>query len=243
VTLEGIRRRNPVYATPYLLGGAGRSHALTPDRSAFLAADQGVREVGLDLKYGVTSNLTLDLTYNTDFAQVEADEQQVNLTRFSLFFPEKRLFFQERGNIFDFEMGGNDRLFYSRRIGMNAGEPVPIHGGARLVGRVGGWDVGLLDMQTAAYGGLPTQNFGVGRVRRQVLNQNSYVGAMVTGRHGAGADNLVYGIDGLLRVAGQDYLTLNWAGSRSGAEPLVEPFVDRSFLRLRWQRRGNDRLV
>jgi hypothetical protein len=243
VALEGIRRRNPVYVTPYLLGGAGRSHALSADRSAYLPTDQGVRELGLDLKYGVTSNLTLDLTYNTDFAQVEADEQQVNLTRFSLFFPEKRVFFQERASVFDFEMGGNDRLFYSRRIGMSAGVPVPIHGGARLVGRVGGWDVGLLDMQTAGFGALPTQNFGVARVRRQVLNGNSYLGAIVTGRHGTGIDNRAYGVDGLFRVAGQDYLTVNGAASGEGIAGTGEAFPDRSFLRARWERRGTDRLV
>jgi hypothetical protein len=243
VALAGVRRRNPVYATPYLLGGAGRSHALSADRSAYLASDQGVREGGLDLKYGVTSNLTLDLTINTDFAQVEVDEQQVNLTRFSLFFPEKRLFFQERASVFDFEMGGDDRLFYSRRIGMSGGEPVPIHGGARLVGRVGRWDVGLLDMQAAAQGDLRSQNFGVARVRRQVLNENSYLGAIVTARHGAGADNLAYGVDGLLRVAGQDYVTLNWAASGGGIDAPAETFADRSFLRARWERRGADGLV
>ena len=243
ITLEGVRRRNPVYLTPYLLGGAVRSHALTADRSAYVGTDQGIREAGLDLKYGVTSSLTLDLTYNTDFAQVEADEQQVNLTRFSLFFPEKRVFFQERASIFDFEMGGNDRLFYSRRIGLSAGQPVPIHGGARLVGRIGEWDVGLLDMQTAALGDLRSQNFGVARARRQVLNENSYVGAIVTGRHGAGADNVAYGVDGLFRVAGQDYVTLVWAASGEGFGGGSEALPDRSFLRARWERRGTDRLV
>jgi hypothetical protein len=85
--LENIHRRNPVYAVPYLLLGAGRSHALDPGRTSYQGREQTARELGLDVKYAVTSNLTLDLTYNTDFAQVEADDQQVNLTRFSLFYP------------------------------------------------------------------------------------------------------------------------------------------------------------
>ena len=90
-------------------------------------------ELGLDVKYSVTSNLTLDVTLNTDFAQVEADDQQVNLTRLSLFFPEKRQFFQERASVFDFATGSVDRLFYSRRIGLNDGEPVRILGGVRMI--------------------------------------------------------------------------------------------------------------
>ena len=107
-------------------------------------------EAGLDLKYSLTSNLTLDLTANTDFAQVEADDQQVNLTRFNLFFPEKRLFFQEKASVFDFKFEGFNRLFYSRRIGINDdGDPTRIYGGARLTGRIGKNDVGFINMQTA----------------------------------------------------------------------------------------------
>ena len=107
---------------------------------------------------------------NTDFAQVEADDQQINLSRFSLFFPEKRRFFQERAVNFDFGLGGDERLFHSRQIGLVAGEPVTIYGGARLVGRVGEWDVGLLDMQTDKSRLLPSENFGVLRLRRRIFN-------------------------------------------------------------------------
>jgi len=91
--------------------------------------------MGFDVKYGLTSNVTLDVAVNTDFAQVEADNQQVNLARFSLFFPEKRLFFLERSSIFDFNFYGNNRLFHSRRIGIHNGKRVPIYGGVRVVGR------------------------------------------------------------------------------------------------------------
>lgn len=243
VVLEGIRRRNPVYVTPYLLGGAGRSHALNAGKTAYDPAGQTTREVGLDVKYGITSNLTLDLTYNTDFAQVEADDQQVNLTRFSLFFPEKRLFFQERASVFDFSTGQNERLFYSRRIGLSAGQQVPIHGGARLVGRIGAWDVGVLSMQTASHGDFASENFGIARVRRQVLNQNSYIGAILTRRGGSGDADMAYGIDGLFRLFGQDYLTLNWSQSYASGAEEVGDALDRSLMRVRWERRGIDGLT
>jgi hypothetical protein len=94
----------------------------------------------------------MDITVNTDFAQVEADDQQINLTRYSLYYPEKRMFFLERASIFDFSLGGNSNLFYSRRIGLSDDdepEQVRIYGGARITGRIKKWDVGFLDMQTA----------------------------------------------------------------------------------------------
>jgi hypothetical protein len=101
-----------------MLGGLGHSYELNEAETAYERSDDPAHELGLDIKYGLTSNLTLDVTVNTDFAQVEADDEQVNLTRFSLFFPEKRLFFQERSSTFDFNLGGPNSLFYSRRIGI-----------------------------------------------------------------------------------------------------------------------------
>ena len=132
-------------------------------------------------------------TLNTDFAQVEADDYQVNMTRFSLFFPDKRLFFQERGGLFTFSLGGQNRLFYSRWIGIYEGKSVPIYGGARLVGRIGSWDLGFLDMQTASINELSSENFGVMRVRKRIFNTYSYIGAMVTSYIGAdGSYNCTY---------------------------------------------------
>ncbi len=163
---------------------------------------------GLDAKYRITQNLTADFTINTDFAQVEVDERQINLTRFSLFFPEKREFFLEgRGN-FDFARGGGDggggapRVFFSRRIGLQAGQIIPIRAGGRVTGKVGPFDVGLLNIQTgdeATSGAVPT-NFTVVRVKRDILRRST-IGGIFTNRSksliGRGASQ-VYGVDARL---------------------------------------------
>jgi hypothetical protein len=238
IVLEGVRTRTPLYVIPYVIGGAGFTSLLNAGGSTYVRDHQTLRETGnagFDLKYGITSNLTLDLTYNTDFAQIEADDQQVNLTRFSLFFPEKRQFFQERASVFDFSTGGSDRLFYSRRIGLAGGRAVPLHGGGRLVGRIGEWDIGLLNMQAASFDGLSGENLGVLRVKRQVFNQNSTIGGIVTSRQG-GTDNIVYGLDGSIRVRPRDHLTLNWAQSFTRGEPADIEVLDRSLARARIER-------
>ena len=150
--------------------------------------------VGLDAKYGVTQNLTADFTYNTDFAQVEADEQQVNLTRFSLFFPEKREFFLENQGTFSFGAGANSgsassnsgdapTLFYSRRVGLSRGRSVPIQGGGRLTGRMGRYSLGLLNIRSdreSTTGAEPT-NFAVVRVKRDILRRSAF-GVIATHR-------------------------------------------------------------
>ena len=183
VRIEGASSRRPLYITPYVVGSTIHLSKLSEDENRYLGEDDLNGELGIDLKYNITNNLTLDVTLNTDFAQAEADDQQVNLTRFPLFYPEKRQFFQERAGIFDFRtLGRFGRIFYSRRIGLHNGQIVPIIGGTRLVGRIGAWDVGLLNIQTAKAAGLPMENFGVYRVRRDVLNDNSFVGAIATTR-------------------------------------------------------------
>jgi hypothetical protein len=157
-------------------------------------------EIGGDIKYAVTPNLTADLTVNTDFAQVEADEQQVNLTRFSLFFPEKREFFLEGRGIFDFARGGNGafggsggadtpQLFYTRRIGLDNGGVVPINVGGRLTGKLGKYAVGLMNIGTsgdAAFKAEPT-NFTVVRVKRDGVE----VEARGARQHAGDQDRLV----------------------------------------------------
>ena len=214
IVLENVRARRPLYIVPYFLGGAGHTTELNDEETAYITDRSPKIEGGLDVKYGLTSNLTADLTLNTDFAQVEADDEVVNLTRFSLFFPEKRLFFQERSSAFSFPMGGQTNLFYSRRIGLYEERTVRLYGGARVVGRLGRWDLGFLDMQTAPLPeeDLASENFGVLRMRRQVINPNSYVGGIVTSRLGTdGSYNTAYGLDGIFRVSEADYLSLAWA--------------------------------
>ena len=195
-------------------------------------------EPGIDLKYSPSSNLAIDLTVNTDFAQVEADDQQINLTRFSLFFPEKRQFFQERSSTFDFGTGGfTDRVFFSRRIGLERGELVRIYGGARLVGRVGGLDYGVLNMQTAPAGGRSGENVGVMRLKQQILNPYSYVGSIVATRLGAnGQDNVAYGLDTQVRPFGNEYITLTWAQTFDEAVR-ERNILDAALIRARWERR------
>lgn len=207
VVLDGVRSRRPVYVTPYALAGHGRRHDPASPGPTLTYVTEASQEVGLDVKYALADNLVLDLTANTDFAQAEADAFQVNLERFGLFFPEKRAFFLERAGVFDFQTRGDDRLFHSRTIGLAPdGQAVRILGGARLVGRIGEWDLGALDMQTAAEGGRPSENFGVARLRRRVLNSNTYVGAMVTTRASSASADLAYGADGQLHLGGSNYL-------------------------------------
>ncbi len=220
IEFEGVKPHKPVYITPYVLGGLGQENNLNEAGTRYIGDNSNTREIGVDLKYGITDNLTADLTINTDFAQVEADNQQVNLTRFSLFFPEKRQFFQERAGVFDFRTGGLSRLFHSRRIGLTGdGTPVPLIGGARLVGRVGEWDMGFMDLQSARSGDLPSENFGVLRLRRNVFNPYSYTGGMLTSRLGEdGSYNVAYGLDGVFRLFRDDYLTFQWAQTFDDAE-------------------------
>ena len=240
IVLEGVASHRPLYVAPYVLGGYGRSYELNDTETAYDAKDEFVHEAGLDVKYGLTNNLTLDLTVNTDFAQVEADDRQVNMTRFSLFYPEKRLFFQERASIFDFNFGDQTSLFYSRRVGLYEGELVRIYGGARLVGRAGPWDLGFFDMQTAPLGAedLPSENFGVLRVRRRVFNPNSWVGAMATSRVGMdGSFNTAYGLDGIVKLFSDDYLSWNWAQTFATGEANDVFSLDPAKFRVNWQRR------
>ena len=144
ITGIDLAARRDIKVTPYALASANKDFTRTTgqlDRRA---------TAGGELKWGITPGLTLDATVNTDFAQVEADDEQVNLTRFDLFFPEKRPFFLENASLFQFGQPQSIDLFFSRRIGLSAsGAPIDIVGGTRLSGKLGGgWNVGLLDIQT-----------------------------------------------------------------------------------------------
>ena len=193
-------------------------------------------DFGLDVKYRVTQNLTADFTLNTDFAQVEVDERQVNLTRFDLFFPEKREFFLEgRGN-FDFARDGGGRggggvptVFFSRRIGLEEGQIVPITAGGRMTGKVGPFDLGVLNMQTGdeATSGAVSTNFTVVRVKRDILRRST-VGGIFTNRSVSLVDDgasQVYGVDG--RLAFYDDFSL--AGYFANAQTPARNGKDNSY--------------
>ena len=160
-------------------------------------------EIGGELKYGVTSGLTLDLTYNTDFAQVEVDDQQINLDRFSLFFPEKRPFFLENAGAFTVSNRGggfNDtsqtELFFSRRIGIGAeGQPIPILGGARLSGKVSNSvTVGVLNMQTESMGRQPPTTSQWPACGRTWPIGRASVGCLSIGKQPAASPGLARGV-------------------------------------------------
>ncbi|MGI9174310.1 MAG: DUF5916 domain-containing protein [Rhodothermales bacterium] len=250
VRFEGPQPKNPLYVKPYVLGGVDQESAFRTSEERYAFDSEMRRDVGLDVKYNITSNLVLDVTANTDFAQVEADDEQVNLTRFSLFFPEKRDFFQERADLFEFRLpGGDQRLFQSRRIGIVGGQSVPILGGARLTGQVGGWELGVLNMQTAQaqLGGLdtldtevPSENFGVLRLQRPVLDQGSYVGGLVTSRVDAdGYYNVLSAIDADLRLWGADYLEIKLAHSAEAQSRFGQSLLAAIVLRRRIRRGFN----
>ena len=193
------------------------------------ALDELSADVGLDAKVGLTDGLTADFTYNTDFAQVEADEQQINLTRFSLFFPEKREFFLENAGTFSFggvSVSGNTAgsgvapaLFYSRRIGLEAGSVVPLRAGGRVTGRVGPFTLGVLNIQADEVDetATPSTNFSVVRLKRDILRRSA-VGILATGRSvdsRGGAANYAYGVDGTFGFF--DTVTVNtyWARTKT----------------------------
>ncbi len=224
VGLAAPRATNLLEVKPYVIGDVTTNANAVPPISNSLGGDAGI-----DIKYGVTQGLTADFTYNPDFAQVEADEQQVNLTRFSLFFPEKREFFLENQGTFGFggaatsgrQAGASDTpiLFYSRRIGLNGRQEVPLRAGGRLTGRVGAFTLGALTIQSDedAASDSRSTNFTVLRAKRDILRRSS-IGAMFAGRSvsesGIGS-NETFGVDGVFGF--YDDLTINshWARTRT----------------------------
>jgi Domain of unknown function (DUF5916) len=196
---------------PYVLGGVAQQRLDVGSTDADPETD-----VGVDAKWEVQPGLLLDLTVNTDFAQVEADDQQVNLTRFNLFFPEKRDFFLENSGIFDYGDGGffgppPYLVFFSRRIGLSSDGVVPILGGARLNGRVGGQTVGFLNVVTDRAFNEPRTNFAVARLKRDV-GENNYIGAIFTDRRNDLGWNSTAGADWSFWPTSR----LNFAGFVSG---------------------------
>ncbi|MSO19568.1 MAG: hypothetical protein EXQ56_03765 [Acidobacteria bacterium] len=189
--IEDVQPGHSLQIKPYAIAGVERL------ASRGKKAD-GDFDGGLDIKYGITPGMVLDVTGNTDFSHVESDTQQVNLTRFPLFFPEKREFFLENSGIFQFgALRRNEALlFHSRTIGLESGQPIPIFGGARLSGRQGNTSIGLLNMQTRSERNIPATNFSVARVRQNILGASD-VGAIFLNRQSSlpNDTNHAFGVD------------------------------------------------
>jgi hypothetical protein len=211
-TLTGIDVpvRRVATLTPYVLSAAARDYVAATPRDY-------TGEWGIDAKLGVTPSLTLDLTYNTDFAQVEVDEQRTNLTRFPLFFPEKRPFFLENAGVFSAGTPQAVDFFFTRRIGIDSlGNPVPIIGGGRLTGRIAGLTLGALEIVTDETPGVqPTTSYTVGRVTKE-LSARSRVGLIAVQRLASGNSddvNRTYGADGRIGVG--EAWTFDWWGAKT----------------------------
>ena len=218
--LRGLNLKTPrnFKLLPYAVSSANRN--FTGAAPTDLNGD-----VGFDAKFGVTPSLNLDATYNTDFAQVEVDTQQINLTRFNLRFPEKRPFFLENSGLFRIGKGDDVDLFFSRRIGLDQrGELVPIRAGARLSGKVNGFNVGALNMQTDSVRSRPGNNFSVMRLSRELPNRSG-IGGMFVNRSGTGDRarsndwNRTFGADGRLGVG--EHLRVSGFGARTQTPGLV----------------------
>ena len=182
--LRGLNLQSPgnLKLIPYVLGQAAKDYSKTPPTTKVTP------EIGGDVKFSVTPSITLDLTYNTDFAQVEVDDQQVNLDRFNLFFPEKRPFFLENAGMFSVGSAGEVDLFFSRRIGIGTnGSLVPIIGGARLSGKAKNTNLGILSMFTEGVEkeNIQKNNFTVARVNQQFGTRSS-LGGIFVNRQGMG---------------------------------------------------------
>jgi hypothetical protein len=200
---------------PYVLSSVSTDRQTSP-----LVSNDGSASIGFDARYKVTRGLNADFTYNTDFAQVEADNQQINLGRFSLFYPEKRDFFLEAQTVFNFGADNAPVLFFSRRIGLTPdGEPVPIAGGGRLLGNIGRYTVGLMSIRTkdAADGQVPETTFSVMRLRRNVLRRSA-IGLLFTDRSPSltnSGTNQVLGLDAALGLFQSLNVNAYYARSRT----------------------------
>ena len=228
VGLEGIKPKKQIELLPYILPGVSRVEEDDETDGEF--------EMGLDLKYGVTTNLIADLTLNTDFAQVEADEEQVNLTRFSLFFPEKRPFFLEGAGLFDFGVPRPSfrrpppfLLFYSRRIGIEEGHAIPIIGGGKITGKMGPYGLGLLNVFTNDFHtdesitdpdeivDVPRTNYSVLRMTRDLFS-GSRVGLIAINKQDSENYNRAGGLDFSYRPADRLEIRGLWARTADSEE-------------------------
>ena len=245
IGLEGIKPKKQIEILPYILPGLSRIEEDDEMDEEF--------EIGLDLKYGVTTNLIADLTFNTDFAQVEADEEQVNLTRFSLFFPEKRPFFLEGAGLFDFGVPRASfrrppplLLFYSRRIGIEEGHPIPIIGGGKITGKMGPYGVGLLNVFTDKFHtddsitdpdevvDLSRTNYSVLRMTRDLFS-GSRVGLIAINKQDPDNYNRAGGLDFSYRPADRLEIRGLWARTTDSKDEVDVGGGDAWYIGSNWQ--------
>lgn len=226
MVFENLKSRTPVYISPYLIGNYAEEQFLNADTTSYdkentflqrknyfknATLDKIFSNIGLDIKYGITKNSTLDLTLNTDFAQAEVDNRIINLTKYDVNLPERRTFFLESDDYFRFTMANSNELFISRSIGIENGQIVPIIGGARLTGIIGGLQMGLLEMQTTGVdeAGIVPHNYFVFRPLKRFDALGSSVGAIFTNRLNTGTDRTSYqsvGVDLNKRFSQLSYL-------------------------------------
>jgi len=216
IILRGLPSLKPLFVTPYVKGGVLIENRLNTDGSQYentteileekgfasnATLDKVLSNLGLDIKYKPNPNQTLDLTLNTDFAQAEADDRVINVTRFPIFLTEKRLFFLENADLFNSNQF-NHRLFHSRRIGIDNGLAVPILGGIRFAGNSNTFQYGILSMQTnkVEASNLQSQNMSVARLKKQIGRRGSYIGFMGTGRTSSVDYNYLTALDGNIRI-------------------------------------------
>lgn len=231
--IENIETGTRFRIKPYMLAGLSqqRRRVARPVGEPFRVVSKNASDVGMEvLKYRITPSLTADFTWNTDFAQTEVDDQQVNLDRFSLFFPEKREFFLEGAGVYEFGLTRSEsltdmKLLHTRRIGLSEGRtrlPVPITAGARITGNLEGFTLGMMNVQTDAVPaeGIRENNYTVLRVKRNVLSR-SYVGGFFLNREFGGLDdfNRVYGVDAEFNFLKHLNIANLWGASAEPAKP------------------------
>jgi hypothetical protein len=201
-----------LYALPYVLGGA------EDERFISNSITDLKKDIGVDVKYSITSNLTADLTINTDFAQAEADNQQVNFSRNQLFFPEKREFFIENSGYFNYGIPYVVQPFFSRKIGIHNNEIIPIIAGVRVSGRVDDFGIGVLNMQTSKTDKVNSTNYSVARLTTDI-GKRSYIGSIFTNKQNSSTYNRVIGLDINLALDVNTILEAQASRSFSSVDP------------------------
>ena len=248
--LSGLKSRKPFYLVPYLIANFSEEYVLNPEGDAYIrnkefmqrknfseneTIDKIISNAGMDVKYGLSKNFTLDFTINTDFAQAEVDNRIINLTKYEVNLPEKRSFFLESRNHLSFSTSNGTQLFISRSIGREKNEIVPILSGVRITGKSQGWQMGILDMQTKGVSAseIEPHNFFVFRTRKDIDSTGSFVGGIITNRLHTGANNgsdQSIGIDFVKKI--NTHLTYAGAFANSSIDLKYPDFANQSFYNL-----------